>query len=320
MDILEQLQHWLLKRVRKQDSARLSARKIYILPTREGLIFALLILIMLSAAINYNNSLIFFITFLLAAVGIICMYMTQKNLLNLSFSINHVQPVFCQENLHIPLSISQNKISERSKFSIAINLAGHCEITDVHPLETTLIRLSFATHHRGYADLPPFEISSIFPLGLFRAWANIDLNSDAIVYPKPVNRCEYQPAIGMEGEGQGANGRGFDDFSGFRTYQAGESLKHIHWKAYAREQGLLSKTFSGSTSQEYWIRWNELSAADTEQKLSQICRLLIDAEQRGDRYGLELPSQLITIDQGYQHQHRCLKAIALMNPQQGAIT
>jgi uncharacterized protein (DUF58 family) len=313
MHLVETLQRWLLKRVSKQDSVTLSAGNIYILPTREGLIFAFLILIMLSAAINFNNSLIFFITFLLTGVGIISMLMTQRNLLDLNFSISHVQSVFCYEVLHIPLNISQYKISKHAKLSIATTLDGHCEITDIHPHDTTLVRLTFASHKRGHANLPPFEISSIFPLGLFRAWANIDLNSDAIVYPKPAKNFSYHPETGTDSEGQGEKGRGFDDFSGFKTYQAGESLRQIHWKAYAREQGLLSKIFSGSNTRDYWIRWNELSSHDTEQKLSQICRLLINAEQRGDRYGLELPSQTFTIDQGYQHQHRCLKAIALMN-------
>ncbi len=317
MKLIQKLQHWLLKRVSKQKNARLSAQNIYILPTREGIIFAVLILIMLSAAINFNNSLIFFITFLLASTAIICMYMTQKNLLYLNFSIGHVKPVFCHESIQIPLRISQDKISQRTRFSIAITLEKQCEMTDVLPHDTTLLQLKMISQKRGYANIPPFEIATIFPLGLFRAWANIELDSDTLVYPHPAKNCLYHPETGMEGEGQGEKGRGQDDFDGFKTYQVGESLKHVHWKAYAREQGLLSKIFTGSISHEYWIRWNEFNHHDIEYKLSQICRLLIDAEQRGDRYGLELPLQTIAIDQGYQHQHRCLKAIALFNIPQG---
>ncbi|MCU7940785.1 MAG: DUF58 domain-containing protein [gamma proteobacterium symbiont of Bathyaustriella thionipta] len=130
------------------------------------------------------------------------------------------------------------------------------------------------------------------------------------MYPNPAQAFSHNPLSGSNSEGQGIKGRGFDDFSGFKTYQPGESLKHIHWKAYAREQGLLSKTFSGANNHEYWLNWNELTG-DIEQRLSQLCRLIIDAEAKHDRYGLILPDKTINISQGESHQHQCLKALAM---------
>lgn len=337
MEISVKLQNWLLKRVAHKDSATLTSKVIYILPTREGIFYAVLILLMLSAAINFNNSLIFFCTFLMAGVGIISMHMTQQNLLNLQFSIAHVKPVFCYQQISLPLVISQsgstlvpaNSTTEdsgparRTKYSIAIQFSHpqqqeHTqssdtfveELTDVGYNEKTLLPLSSPTTQRGLFELPPLTISTLYPLGLFRAWTNIQLNNDAVIYPRPAKKFSHIPHSGSNSEGQGAKGRGFDDFSGFKSYQTGESLKHIHWKAYAREQGLLSKTFSGENNHEYWLDWNELSG-DSEQRLSQLCRLIIDAEEQGDRYGLIIPGSSIKISQGQLHQHQCLKALAL---------
>lgn len=338
MKILTKLQNWLLKRVSHKDSALLLSRDIYILPTREGIIFALIVLVMLSAAINFNNSLVFFCTFLLAGIGIISMHMTQQNLLNLEFSIAHVKPVFCFQNISLPLVIDQsshllktnkpNKLNKNlTKYSIAIGFSdtqNHSsssdlkealkELVDIPHNEKKLLQLSTATSQRGLFDLPPITISTRFPLGLFRAWTNIQLNNDAIIYPTPANKFIHNPQNGTNSEGQGVKGRGFDDFSGFKSYQKGESLKHIHWKAYAREQGLLSKTFTGGNNHEYWLDWNELSG-DTETKLSQLCRLIIDAEVQGDRYGLILPANTVKISQGQLHQHQCLKSLAMFQVQ-----
>lgn len=317
MTLLTQLKSWLLKRVVHQDSALLSSKSIYILPTREGIIFAVLILIILAAAINFNNSLVFFFTFLLAGIGLVSMHMTQKNLLGLQFSIAHVKPVFCYQTISLPLCISQlspdkSLIEKLSNYSIAVQFSDSlsAELVDIPYNDKTILHLSHATIQRGPFELSPISISSCYPLGLFRAWANIQLNCDAIVYPNPAPPFSHKPQSGSDSEGQGEKGRGFDDFSGFKTYQPGESLKHIHWKAYAREQGLLSKTFSGANNHEYWLNWNELSG-DIEQRLSQLCRLIIDAETQGDRYGLVLPHKTINISQGEAHQHQCLKALAM---------
>lgn len=309
------LQKWLIKRIQREESATLTAKRIYILPTREGIIFAILVLILLAAAINFNNSLIFFFTFLLAGMGIISMHMTQNNLLNLQCSIAHVSPVFCHQTLNLPIILQhQQKNTEQHNkdyYSIAIELNQHDALfADVPDNEKSILHLSTPSSRRGHFKLPVVTISSRYPLGLFRAWSNVKLTSNAIVYPQQLINNTYQPHSGSESEGQSPQGRGFDDFSGFRTYQMGDSLKHIHWKAYAREQGLLCKTFSGSNNHEYWLNYNELSG-DIEARLSQLCYLIVQAELCGDRYGLVLPRQSINISSGQAHQHQCLKTLAL---------
>lgn len=313
MALLNKLQTLLLKRIHPENFVKLTSRRIYILPTREGIIFALLILIMLAAAINFNNSLIFFFTFLMASVGVISMYMTQQNLIGLQFSLAHVPPVFLYQSLRLPLNIS----CSTRHYSIAVNFnnaptstLSTSMYTDINSLETAQLSLLAATEKRGKFSLKPLTVSSCFPLGLFRAWANIELNHDAIIYPEPESVSRFSPLRGSDTEGSNPYGMGLEDFSGFKNYQTGEPLSHIHWKAYAKEQGLLSKTFSGSSHKEYWLNWSDVFGT-IEQKLSQLCQLIIEAEHNGDRYGLILPGQSIAISSGQNHYHNCLKALAL---------
>ncbi len=313
MTILNRLQRLLLKRIHPEDSFTLKSRRVYILPTREGIFFVLLIVVMLAAAINFNNSLIFFVTFFMASVGVISMYMTQQNLLDLKFSIDHIKPVFVFQTVDIPIRISCPK----ARYSIAINLTDGEQnntdklfYTDINQHEILTLHINTATQKRGFFKLTPITVSSRFPLGLFRAWANFELNNDAIIYPAPESLPGFVPQQGHDSEGSNPYGTGLEDFSGFKNYQPGEPFSHIHWKAYAKEQGLLSKTFSGSSHREYWLDWADLSG-NVELKLSKLCRLIIEAEYRGDRYGLKLPAKNITIGTGQSHYHHCLKALAL---------
>lgn len=86
--------------------------------------------------------------------------------------------------------------------------------------------------------------------------------------------------------------------------------RHLFWKAAAREQTLLVKQFGGDRADELWLDWKDLPGSDTEYRLSQLCRWVLDADQEQQRYGLRLPGTEIPIASGNTHKHRCLEALA----------
>ena len=58
-----------------------SRRRLYILPTRSGALFAVLLTVMLLGATNYENSLAFALTFWLGAITLVSMHHAHGNLL-----------------------------------------------------------------------------------------------------------------------------------------------------------------------------------------------------------------------------------------------
>jgi uncharacterized protein (DUF58 family) len=104
---------------------------------------------------------------------------------------------------------------------------------------------------------------------------------------------------------------GSDDFHGFRAYHPGDSPRHIHWKALARELPLLTKKFTASETPELWLDWSLLPMMDNEARLRSLCRLVLEAQHGGQAYGLRLPGTEIMPARGALHQHRCLEALAL---------
>ena len=88
-------ERWARKRQGSDDPVtRLESRRVYILPTAVGLVFALMAFTMLLGSMNYNNNLSFVLTFLLTGLGFVAMHQCQRNLVGLEVSFAGVDPVF----------------------------------------------------------------------------------------------------------------------------------------------------------------------------------------------------------------------------------
>jgi uncharacterized protein (DUF58 family) len=106
-------------------------------------------------------------------------------------------------------------------------------------------------------------------------------------------------------------GQGTDEWLGLRPFRDGDSPRQVDWKAYAREAPLLVKEYGAAGSELRVFRFDDLVNLPTEERLEQLARWVVDAETRGDRYGLELPAASIGANRGPEHRHRCLAALAL---------
>src|SRR6185312_9560215 len=78
-----------------------------------------------------------------------------------------------------------------------------------------------------------------------------------------------------------------------------------------REAPLLVKEYSSSGSPLRLLSLEDARQADTEARLEQLTRWIVDAEAGGDLYGLELPGERIPAHRGPDHRHKCLLALAL---------
>lgn len=77
---------WALARHPAGGSTRLTHRNVYILPTRTGWFFALLLVVLLVLSINYQLNLGYLLTFLLAGSAMMAMHVTHNNLRGLQLT------------------------------------------------------------------------------------------------------------------------------------------------------------------------------------------------------------------------------------------
>lgn len=284
----------------------LDRRRVFILPSRYGLLFALMLLVLWLGAVNYNNGLAFAFTFLLGALGMVSILHTWRNLAGLCFSAGRAPPVFAGEQAQFAIRIDN---PGRLRQAISVQPASApAVLTDVG--QHAHVVLARPALKRGYLNLGRFTVSTVFPLGLFRAWSHLDLDLRCLVYPAPALQCGPPASIhGTQGD-YGA-GAGADDYSGLRDYQPGDALYHVHWKVAARSEKLMMKQFDGGGAQVLWLDWHALPRMDTEKRLSILCRWVLDAHAAGHRYGLRLPAREIAPAHNAQHRQECLRALAL---------
>ena len=77
-----------------RSEVRLEPRRVYILPTRSGLLYGLAIITLLVSSMNFSNNMGFALTFLLTAVAVVSMHHCQRNLVGLTLSMGQPESGF----------------------------------------------------------------------------------------------------------------------------------------------------------------------------------------------------------------------------------
>ena len=289
-------------------------RRVFILPTRLGVLFALLLLMMLLGAINYTLSLGFVLTFLLVALAFNAMFYTFRNLARLSVSAARTEPVFAGEPAQFTLQLTNT--SPYARFAIGLSRerrgANADAYADIAAGAATLLRTRVPTQRRGAMRPGRLTLYTEFPLGLYHAWSYVNPDVTCIVYPRPAPAALPLPSTeAVRGSGT-SHGSGHDDFAGLRAYHPGDPPRHVAWKAAARGQGLFTKQFSGEAAQEMWLSWDDLPPRmGVEEKLSCLTRWVLDAHAQSLSYGLRLPGVELAMGNGETQRSLCLETLAL---------
>ncbi|MDP2902595.1 MAG: DUF58 domain-containing protein [Methylovulum sp.] len=286
----------------------LNHNRVFILPTQRGLGFVVLLSLLFLIAFVYNNNLAYLLTFLLASVFFITILHTVKSLFGLSLQKGQTKAVFAGEAAGFTLHINNPGDTPRHHVRITLE-AGEYLMIPAHGKAS--VTLYSTTKKRGWHQAGKVTVASTYPLGLFRAWSPIRFDLKVLVYPKPALQESPFPQTAPVEPQQGFSKKGADDFYGLQTYQAGDSIKHIHWKAFAKGLGVFSKQYSGGSSADLWLDYDQTHGHSTEERLSQLCRWVLDAERVGVRYGFVLPGLRLPPDCGALHSSMCLEALAL---------
>ena len=292
--------------------AHLGVRQIYILPTRWGVLYGLMLLLMLIGSINYSLSLGYFITFLLTSLGHTAMLHTWRNLVHLDIIVGAAEPVFAGSAAQIPLTISAPKNETRNTIGAQL-MNEKASICNIDAGSLTYLQLSMTTATRGYLNLPRIKLFSEYPLSLFHTWAYVQSANPILVYPAPASEAPL-PAATNETTNQGASiaGIGDDDFVGHKTYQVGDAPSRIDWRASSRGLGMFSKRFSGNWHSVLWLNWHDCTALEKEARISEMTRWVIDTHEAGLNYGVSTPNGTLNPSNSEAHYHQALSLLALM--------
>lgn len=316
--VRQAFRRWWQKRLPLTDTLLLTQRNVYILPSRAGLVFALTLLVLLLASINFRLSLGHVLTFLLAGSAAVSMHITHSTLRGLTLQLRPPKAGFAGSPVLLDVTLST---TGAARFGIGLQVesdaSGRPTWTDVDAGGHAQAQVSFVPARRGLHGVPVLSVETRFPLGLFRAWAIWRPSARVLVYP----RLEQPPAP-LPGARASAGDRtsvrrssDSGEVEGIRGYRRGDPLKLVVWKKAARnlETGgdLVSRDTSAVTPQELWLDWQATAGLAVEDRLSRLAAWVVAAEHAGARYGLQMPGVHIAPDTGEGHQRRCLEALAL---------
>jgi uncharacterized protein (DUF58 family) len=287
----------------------LQRRRLYILPTRAGMAFAVLLLLMLIAGLNYANSLALLITFLLAGLALVSMHACHRNLLGLTVTELAAQDSFAGGEAQVQVRLANPGATVRVGIELA-GTGGAAAACSVPANGTVAVNVRIATPLRGLMPIGRLRIRSTFPFGLFRGWTWLHVSDAVTVYPRAYGSRPLPVAAGDRGGTAPHDAGELDEWATLRAFRDGDSPRQVAWKAYARGAPLLVKEYTASGSAERLFDFTVLAGLETEPRLSQLAQWIVSSAAAGERFGLKLPRRFIDLDQGPGHRQRCLRALA----------
>ena len=305
----------------------LNQRRVFILPSKAGLGFGDLLTVMFIGSINYNLSLGFGLTFLIAACAVVDMHLTFRNLAYLTLSAGRAAPVFLGEDVQFEMHFVNRR--QHDRFAIWVGFMSsdgsaegkrtatlRFQPIDVAAMSSATAVLSTPSVQRGWQPAPRVRLTTQFPLGLLRAWSYWRPQVSALVYPRPETDAPPLPMVAAA-RSDGAGSAGNDDFAGIRAYRPGDSLRHLAWRQIARidvESGgaLVTKQFEGGSASDLVLDFDRLPRSlDLETRLSRLTQWVLEAEGRALPYGFHLGGTRLDAALGPAQQQACLRALAL---------
>lgn len=306
---------WLSQRRQPEGDLELSQNRIYILPSKPGLLYASVLACMLIASMNYQLALGYGLTFLLGSVGLVTILHTFRNLNRLMLRPGRVEPVFAGQLAEFSLMMVNPTTLPRHAIGFIGEGMAVKHMVDSPAKAETVFTLALPTSQRGWMTAPRLRLSTTYPLGLWRAWSYWRPGMRVLVYPTPEGGGPGLPE-GRVGVADGtSSGPGDEEIAGLRDYQEGDNPARIAWKAMARHPGenMLTKLMEGGARGDLALDWFTLPVQlDRELKIARLTRWVLQADSEGRRYGLRLPDQTLAPDHGPSHRAACLEALAVL--------
>jgi uncharacterized protein (DUF58 family) len=323
--VQKRFQAWFQARLRFTDQLALTQRNVYILPTRAGLMFGLTLAVLLLASINYQLSLGYLLTFLLAGSGLAGMHVTHANLRGLSLRLKQASNGAVGDACRVEVVLSQARKQARLGLGVAVwQPAGTATDdldwvwADVPGKGEALVQLSFHPAQRGRVRVPTLTVETRYPLGLFRVWTIWRPAWEVLVWPKAEHPAPPLPAAESVGHAQHQAVRSrTGEYDGVRAYRRGDPMKLVVWRKAAKsgdaasDVTLVSRDNQSLQRQDLWLDEADCPQAQREARLSRLAAWVDKAARSEAAWGLRLPGQQLPPASGEAHRLACLEALAL---------
>ena len=291
-------------------------RQLYMLPTKAGWVFSLMVFLLFLASIKFSHQATFLLTFLMCGFGMISSFHTQKNINQLRLQFKNGAPVFESDTVKFTCTLSNT--SNTKRHNIWLMCGDYQTRVDIDANSEKTVIIKVPANSRGIHRIAPVSITSHFPIGILFGWSRaFQADACAIVYPKPIDILAPPSASFVssdEGDSQEMHGgqqQGGEQIAALKAYQAGDRLRDIHWPSLAKSGQLVSKEYDNNAEHKRVFNWQQVQSIDLEDKLSQLTFWLLAADKQNMDYQLSIPGFESSYAHGEHHLTQCLEKLAL---------
>ena len=305
-----QLTQWIQQR-HKASELELSHQNIYILPSKDGVFFIAVATLNFVLGINYQNNLILAVSYMMAIMMTAALFMGFFNLYKRNVRYVSALANFYPYPSKLSLKITGPKAIQSLRVQTQYEEQPHC-FDEVSSSE--VIELNIAGLTRGHYPINAITLCSYFPFGLVKTWSYLCPDDAFYIYPEPSATPLTTNQYGQQQneKSQRVNSsESSPEFDHLKEYQNGMSLSRVAWKQYAKSDKMLIKHSHDNFADpsKLVFDYSRLSG-DKEERLSQLCRLIVDAEKRQQPYALYLQQHRFAFGQGPDHKKLCLEALS----------
>ena len=274
--------------------------------TSEGGAWFVLSFLIFLIATNYNNNVVFLLACLLLGVWLLSAWLTLKNMVGLNCLHWSVDPCFEGSDAVYRLLVEAH--DGQSHFEIGCDEANETHrVTELNKGKRHWLLFNTKMDVRGNHKPSDTSVFSTWPFGLWQASCTTPDIPLCLVYPKPMGN---QPLPSLDQRCLDIHST--DELSGLRSYQEGDNLRYIDWKAMARSEQTLVKIFDGDHQQQtLWLDAKNVQVVDFEDKCRQLSRWVVECERQGIQYGLRVGAAMLSPGSTRIHQHLSLRLLAL---------
>ncbi len=204
----------------------------------------------------------------------------------------------------------------------AAEIRGRLALSDrLDPRGETRLDWVLQPRRRGRLRVELVAVGSLFPFGFLRKEIGVDLVTEAVVWPAPIEYRRHAPAAlyRQTGENRISRPGSGNDLIAVRRYQTGDSHRLIHWKASARTQQLLVRQFGAETADglAVWIsteaaRWPRPEQFET--LVSMAAMLSEDLFRAGRLLSVAIDAEAAQPVRGMRDLESWLTRLALLEP------
>lgn len=302
---------------------RLHPRRIYIVPSRFGLVFGAMLVVMLMGGLNFNNNGALLLTFVLTGATVLSLPRAVKQLNQVSLVAVRAAPVHVGSDLELSFHFEVDGGEAHRHLWLTRHRPPRDEASPATrwraptPVRFDLVgaggqaTITVPAQRRGLVPVGRYSLASEYPFGLFHAWSVLHPDARVLVYPQPEPAGVPLPLAAARDAAHERAAHG-EDWHGLRDYRDGDPQRLIAWKASARQDRLLVKEFAEPAGTEVVLDWHALAGLDDEARIARLTRWVLDASAQNLAYRLVLPRAAHGPARGDDHRHACLRELALL--------